>query len=204
MRITDHISGDLGLAYTHFSNGSTKLPNMGLNIPSLTLGIKYTVNPSLRMISRMYDPPSKKLHYYVFLSGAVKEAYPLESASYLVTLVNVELLKDFSYTGRWGGGMNVTYDPSLSTEVPNSVVYAFDQSKPKTEVSIYGSYEYVLGKFSIPLQFGVYLYNNYPVDWVYQVIGFRYRMGDHLILSVGLKTHFMNADFIQWGLGFKF
>lgn len=203
-RLARHLTSDLGISFTHFSNGSSKLPNLGLNIPTLTLGLKYTINPALRMINRSYDPAPKKVNYFLFVSGAVKEAYPLESATYLVTLFNFEVLKDFSYKGRFGGGLNLTYDPSLSTEVTNSVLYAFDQSKPKTEVSIYGSYEYVLGKFSLPLQFGVYLYNNYPVEWVYQVIGFRFRVDNHLILSAGLKTHFFNADFIQWGIGYKF
>jgi len=203
-RLQKHLGMDLGFSFTHLSNGSTHLPNLGLNIPALTVGMRYSVNPALKMISRPLPPMVKKWNYYVFLSGAIKEAYPLESASYLVTLVNFEVLRDYSNTGRFGGGFNVTYDPSLTREIPNSPTYAFDQSQSKTEVSLYGSYEYVVGKFSLPLQFGVYLYNNYPVSWVYQVIGFRFRLTDHFLLNAGLKTHFFKADFIQWGIGYKF
>jgi Lipid A 3-O-deacylase (PagL) len=204
LRIQRQLYLDMGFAFTHLSNGSTKLPNLGLNIPSLTVGVRYNLNPALKMISRPAPLFEKKINYYLFVSGAVKEAYPLESASYLVGLVNFEMLKEFSYRGRFGGGFNITYDPSLATEIPNSPIYAFDQSKPKTEASIYGSYEYVLGRLSVPLQFGVYLYNNYPVSWVYQVIGFRFRLSNHFVAWAGLKTHFFKADFIQWGIGYKF
>ena len=35
----------LGLSFTHYSNGAARLPNFGINIPALMLGINYTPQP---------------------------------------------------------------------------------------------------------------------------------------------------------------
>jgi hypothetical protein len=203
-RVVQHLSLGLGFSLTHLSNGSTKVPNLGLNIPALSLGIKYTIDPSMPKIHQDVPAHIPKIHYTLFLSGAVKEGHPIESSSYLAWLVNFEVTKQYAYTGKFGGGINLTYDPSLKEEIPNSNVYAFDNSKLKLEASIYGSYEYVIGNLSIPLQVGIYLYNNYPESWIYQDIGVRYALSSHLLLGLGLKTHFFKADFIHWGLGYQF
>ena len=194
----------MGVSFMHMSNGSIKLPNLGLNIPAASLGLKYVLNPGLRKIKTDIEEVKKKVYYYLFTFVALKEAYPLESPLRLVNLISFEILKDFSRTGRFGGGFNLTYDRALSTEVVNSITFAFDNSKLRLEASIYGSYEYVMGNLSIPLQIGAYLYNNYPVTEIYEMIGVRYRFSDHWIAECGLKAHVTNGDFIQWGVGYKF
>ncbi len=195
---------NIGFSFIHFSNGSIKLPNLGLNIPSLSAGLKYSLHKPETPIKRPLPPLEKKWNYYLFILAAYKESKPLESPLCWVNLVSFEMLKDFSHTGRFGAGFNLTYDRALREEIPFSPTFAFDQSKLKLEASLYGSYEYVMGALSIPFQLGVYLYNNYPVTSLYENIGLRYRLSTHLIAEVALKAHFANGDFIQWGLGYKF
>ncbi len=204
MKIQKHLNLVVGVSITHLSNGSIRLPNLGLNIPALSAGLKYTMNPALSKIKSDIKEFRKKVNYYLFTFVAIKEAYPIESPLSFVNLVSFEILKDYSYTGRFGGGINLTYDRALRNEVVNSITFAFDKSKLKLEASIYGSYEYVLGNLSIPIQLGAYLYNNYPVTEIYEMIGLRYRFFDHWIAGIALKAHFSNGDFIQWGVGYKF
>ena len=194
----------IGFSFTHFSNGSIKLPNLGLNIPALSAGLEYSFIAQPTMITRPVLPLKKKWHYYLFTSAAVKQSTPLESPLRLVNLMSFEILRDFSYTGRYGAGFNLTYDRALSSEVPNSPTFAFDESKLKLEASIYGSYEYVIGDLSIPLQLGIYLYNNYRFSEIYENIGIKYRFNAHWIAALLLKAHLGNGDFIQWGVGYKF
>ncbi len=44
-QLTTHWKAQLGLSFTHFSNGSTHLPNFGINIPALNVGAKWTPKP---------------------------------------------------------------------------------------------------------------------------------------------------------------
>ncbi len=204
LQVTRQIALDAGFSFTHLSNGSVKVPNYGLNIPGISLGLKYIFNPDLKFEKKKAPPLQKKWGYYLFSFAAAKESYPLESAVYLVNVLNFEMLKDFSHTARFGGGVNFTYDRAASNEIPYSATYEFDKSKFKLQASIYAAYEYVMGNLSVPVQLGVYLYNNYAVQALYQNIGIRYRFAPHWIAGVELKAHLGNGDFIQWGIGYKF
>jgi len=203
-QLAKHLNLDAGISFTHLSNGSVKVPNLGLNIPAFSLGITYTLNPQFQPQKKTLPSFPKKINYYLFTFVAAKEAYPLESAVYLVNVVNFEILKDISYTGRFGGGINFTDDRASSEEIPNSPTYEFNKSKSQLQASVYAAYEYVIGNLSIPLQLGVYLYNNYPIQAMYQNIGIRYHFSAHWIAAVELKAHLGAGDFIQWGLGYKF
>ena len=195
---------DFGVSLTHISNGSVKLPNYGLNPVSLSLGIKYDLHPPLKMIQNPIPPFKKSWGYYIYAFAAFKEAAPLESPVYLVNVVNLEAMKDFSYTGRFGGGISLTYDRSLTTEEYNSPSFAWDGSKLKLEVGPYLSYEYVAGNLSFPIQLGCYIYNNYIPSSFFEKVGIRYRISKHWILGGAVKAHLGHGDFIDWGLGYKF
>ena len=204
VRILPRTDLDIGFSFTHVSNGSFTLPNLGLNIPSFSAGLKYELFPTQRRIHKVLPPMKKKINYYFFTAVAGKESLPLESAVYLVNVFNVEALKDFSRTGRFGFGINMTLDRANSIEVPYSAIFAFDKSMSHWEAAVYGVYEYVIGDLSFPLQVGYYLYNNYPVSSIYETAGVKYRFAPHWCAGFALKAHLGNGDFIQWGLGYKF
>jgi hypothetical protein len=190
-----------GFSFSHFSNGSFTLPNLGLNIPALSLGLRYAMQPVTPAYNRQAWPPfTKQWHYYAYTFAAGKESYPLESPVYLVNTLMLEAVRDFSYTARLGIGLNGTMDRSLSRE---TVTYEFNRSDPQWQTSVYALYEHVIGNLSIPFQWGVYLYNKYQFTPFYQVIGLRYRFLPHWIGAVQLKAHLGKADYIQWGLGYK-
>lgn len=195
---------DIGVSLTHISNGSMKLPNYGLNPLSLSAGIKYDLHPPLTMIRRTIAPTENKWAFYLYTFAALKESYPLESPLYLVNVLNLETMRDFSHTGRYGGGINLTYDRALTSEVYNSPIFAFDKSKSKLEVALYLAYEYVAGNLSFPVQLGYYLYNNYLISSFYELVGIKFRIAKHWILGAAVKAHYGEGDFIQWGLGYKF
>lgn len=204
MRLLPHTFLDLGFSFTHLSNGSFTLPNLGLNIPALTVGLRYDLFPEQKRLHQYVPPPKKKINYYLYSFVAGKQSLPLESAVYLVNVFNAEALKDFSRTGRFGGGINMTLDRANSIQVPYSPTFAFDRSMSHWQASVYVAYEYVIGNLSLPIQVGYYLYNNYPVNSIYQNIGIKYRFAPHWIAGFALKAHLGDGDFIQWGLGYKF
>ncbi|HEY4967341.1 MAG TPA: acyloxyacyl hydrolase [Puia sp.] len=195
---------DLGVSLTHISNGSVKLPNYGLNPIALSAGITYDLHPPLTMIRKPIPPFKKKWNYYLYTFAAFKEAAPLESPVYLVNVLSLEAMKDFSYTGRFGGGISLTYDRTLTNEIYNSPTFQWDGSKLKLEVGLYLSYEYVAGNLSFPIQLGCYVYNNYLSSSFYEEVGIRYRISNHWILGGAVKAYLGHGDFIDWGLGYKF
>jgi hypothetical protein len=201
-RLQKHLFLSTGVSFTHLSNGSIVLPNLGLNIPALSLGMRYAVQGAAANNTRQPLPPMPlQWHYYALSFAAGKQSYPLQSPVYLVNTLLLEALKDYSHNGRFGGGLNITYDRSLSKE--KEQVYEFERNDPFWQISVYGAYERVIGKLSIPVQLGMYLYNKYQFNAMYQVMGLRYRFWPHWMAGVQLKTHMGKADYIQWGIGYK-
>jgi len=191
-----------GFSFIHISNGSFTLPNLGLNIPALSLGLRYAFHPVQAVIEKQQWPAFvKKWHYSLFTYAAGKQSYPLESPVYLVNTVMIEAARDISRTGRLGVGLNGTFDRSLSRETDS---FEFDKSDPQWQASAYGLYERFVGNLSIPFQVGFYLFNKYQITSFYQVIGLRYRFLPHWVAGLQLKAHLGKADYLQWGLGYKF
>jgi hypothetical protein len=201
-KLSQKLYANLGLAFTHLSNGSIKLPNLGLNIPAATIGIRHALTDAPLPAENKLRKAEKKTTYYIHVSGALKQTYPLESSIHLVKIANFELLRTISATGRVGTGVIISYDRSLSNEIANAPTYIFDKSELQVQGSVYGSYEQVVGRLSFPLQFGVYLYNKYMVSRVFQMIGIRYCISDRFMVNMQLKTHFGKADYIQYGIGY--
>ena len=90
--------------------------------------------------------------------------------------------------------------------------------------------ELVIGRLTAGLHFGVYLYDpiknlepyseaqkgplnkgifyRYDINksdgWLYTRASLKYEVTPHLLLAVGLKTHLQRAEFIEWGIGYRF
>jgi hypothetical protein len=200
--IGKNLSANAGLNFTHLSNGSIRLPNLGLNIPGISLGLRYGPSaPTVtHLTSKRATGPSS---FYIHISGAFKQTYPLESEVVFVPVVTGEWSKTLGKVSRINAGAVVSFDRSLRKEIANIPTYEFVNTASQIQASIYGGYEHVVGNLSIPIHFGVYLYNNYPVNAVYQVIGVRYRFQNRWVAAVQLKTHFGKADYIQYGIGYR-
>ncbi|RYY18832.1 MAG: hypothetical protein EOO04_23165 [Chitinophagaceae bacterium] len=88
-------------------------------------------------------------------------------------------------------------------EIYDAPTYTFDKSALQLQASVYAGYEHVVGRLSIPVQLGLYFYNNYSISSIYQMIGLRYKISQRWTAAVQLKAHFGKADYIQYGVGYK-
>ncbi|MDR1653720.1 MAG: acyloxyacyl hydrolase [Prevotellaceae bacterium] len=108
-----------------------------------------------------------------------------------------------------------------------------DKFANKLRAGVSWRHELVFGNFTAGFHFGVYLYdpiknlepynnvmNNggkplnkgifykYNIDkedgWLYTRAVAKYYFSDHFFVSAGLKTHLQKAEFIEWGLGYRF
>ncbi|HSC36887.1 MAG TPA: acyloxyacyl hydrolase [Chitinophagaceae bacterium] len=204
VKLTSHLAASSGISFTHISNGLTETPNLGLNIPALTIGLRYHMTEPATCPKQPLPVFSKRMHWQVLVAGAVKQQEWLESPHFFVPTVSTELMFRQKHGDELGTGLLLTYDASLTREVQNELILSFDNSKSKLQAGLYGCYEHNIGRISIPLQLGIYLYNNYPVKSFFQIIGVRYAVSNHCKALLQLKTHLGKADHIDWGIGYTF
>ena len=201
LRLSDQLSLDAGLGIMHISNGSTTLPNLGLNIPNLSAGIRYSFG-SPQMIERsLKDSNSSRIDLAAYTSVSVKQ-YPWVGGSYyLINMMQLEASKRIRRNYSLGAGILLAYNRTLRRYImedrPENPIYK------KFQAGLYLSYEHFLGRLSIPVNIGGYVYNG-SGPGIFQQYGVRFRFNRHFSSQILLKSHSGQADFIHVGAGYNF
>ena len=201
VRLFSNIHATAGLGFSHFSNGSSTLPNLGLNIPALSIGLRYSGTHDQPIIKRKLDSLDKKSSLSLFTAVGLKQFPWIESQRYLVNTVQFEWARRFRNYGRYSGGIVLFYDRAL--EVNPAGILDQKRKGNKLQAGIYGGYEHLLGRLSVPVQLGVYVYNNDIYSALFQQVGFRYRIASQWTAQLAMKTHSGKADFVHLGIGYQ-
>lgn len=201
IKVTGRLYVNAGFSFSHLSNGGSTLPNLGLNMPAATVGLRYG---SAEKMSNEKTPrfQKTKLQYALYASGGVKQAPWVESSRYLVNTFSAEGSKQFGYSNFAGGGVIVYYDRSL--EVHPAGIPSLKRKGNFLQAGVFALYEHRFGNLSVPLQLGAYVYNKDLSPQLFQNLGLRYRVAKHWSAQVILKTHMGQADHIHAGVGFTF
>lgn len=198
LRLSSRSFVNTAITFYHCSNAKTSLPNLGINIPSLSVGYRYAFNGETRKPGRANDSLNKKLFYKAFLSGGVKQMQVPDSSYYFVKLLTGEISKQISYSSILSLGMFITHDESVKTDPLVKHLRSIETS----QVAVYGSYEYSFGRLLIPVQFGVFVYNSNSK--LLESIGARYKISNNWMAEFLLKTHGHKADLMHLGIGYVF
>jgi hypothetical protein len=202
VKLSSRVYASAGLGFSHLSNGGTTLPNLGVNTPLVQAGLRYAFHEPVMEAVDGRDSFSRKPFYRVFVAGATKQYPWVEGKRYFITLVNAEVVKRTAYKHQWAAGVMLSHNPSL--EFDPSGLLSIKKTGYRLQAGLYGTYERLFGKLSVPLQVGAYVYNRDRFPVVYQQLGLRYQMTPQWTASALLKTHLGKADFINAGIGYSF
>jgi hypothetical protein len=214
LRMNDKNYIELGLGMTHFSNGAAKLPNLGLNIPMLSVGFYHQVysKPQPFGGDLSYDPrvarikeilADKRWHINAFIVAGWNDTDPPGGHRYLALNVLSSVMKQTARKTRWGFGLDVMYSSAVRKKLASDSIYVsvFENLQP----GVKGCYEFVLGRLSFPVEIGAYLHTVYKdAGPVYSRFGTRYLVNDHFLLHATIKTHFARAEYFEFGAGWRF
>lgn len=218
--VSNRWEAELGIGLAHFSNGALKLPNFGLNTFSPRIEIRYKVhgNPVLKKQKIAPFKKSSSLEFTAFTglknvlfdSAQVNIATKYKGVYFPVFGFKTTFNYQISNKSKFGVGMAVSYDGSVNARiaVEKGELEAID--RPLTEqlrVSIYPSYELVMGPYSLLVQPGFYIFRKQfsrQVPVSYQRIGLKYTFIHHITVGISLRAYdFHVSDFIEWSLGYQ-
>ena len=203
VRIYKTLLWEAGLGITHFSNGAFQMPNLGLNIVSVSTGFAFS-SPGKNYIADTIMPVEKIKEFNIEIGAGFSEKQPIGGRKYSAVVISVNRLKQISHKSKLGYGADVFYN---STNIPimeeDSI---FIKSKIQNiQPGAKFCYELILDRLSIPLEMGVYVYSKLKSNGpVYNLFGLKYEVSKNITAAFILKTHFAKADFIQMRLGYKF
>lgn len=206
-----HLQLSGGIQLMHFSNGSMKTPNFGLNIPSVSLGAALRLNKENPFIKRAIRPDLKMYefdgHDYIEVrvsSGiGMKDISEVSDKRYKVLTGSVAALKSLSDKGKAGIGIDFSYDGSdLHYLKIRGVETSNNLKLVKPGISL--MYEVVLSRLSFPLGLGYYTGGAYYEGNTYFKLGMNYIIVRNLFMSINLKTRYAKADHLTFGIGYRF
>jgi hypothetical protein len=211
-KINHRLTASLGFGLQHFSNGSLKLPNYGLNLPILNVGLAYRLARENKYITDRFIPPVKPyaaiIRHMMELDFGVSAGYKNLKAVYGKDFIVYHFFQNtlfhVSRKSQVGFGLDLSYDGSHVTilEAGGQIV----SNKLKIlRPGINAAYELRMSKLGFLFNMGYYLggqeHSNGPL---YEKLSAQYNIGDHFFTNVMLKVHFGRADYIAFGLGYRF
>lgn len=210
-RIVERLHWVTSAGLTHFSNGATRTPNMGINIFSVATGFSWYLKPpkdlrdfKLRPKHYLFEFDGKQ-HFgtdvqYTVGFKDMSQQYGTHQYFFIHNLT-ANLMLQLTERDRLGLGVEFVYDPSSKALHP-------EWTKPRDYVKIGGllSYEMMLDRLSFMFNLGIR--NNVPIPQkaflFYQKVGARYYFNDNLFATLSFTTYDIKADFISFGLGYHF
>lgn len=197
-----------GFSFSHFSNGSFKKPNLGINSIFLNVGLSYFNRNS----DIIYQKPEKEekivkqpIHLNVNINGGFHESKPgvgIKPVYYLSSYAQ----KKLGHRSKLQLGVDFFNSQSLK----DYAEYYFQIYKEETgqekrsdhrQIGAFFGHELLFNKLSLETQVGYYLYKPFeePAP-VYQKISFKhYFNNEKSAIGVSMKIHYFEAEFICLG-----
>ncbi len=195
----------LGFELTHYSNGKAKSPNLGINAVTLTAAYLYDLKPFKPLAENLVAKPLYDKHVVdiVWNNGYKRDDMLNEKLYHISTLV-ADYYYCFAPKYGFGGGVDFFYDASLAPT---------KEFEEKVEANSSDNYQFGahLGAMARYNNFGVLLETGHYIhapfhkySAFYSRFGMRYAIKGRVILNFTIKAHYAIADYIEWGIGYRF
>lgn len=196
-RLGKHVDLFVSEGFTHYSNGALGWPNLGLNIPSLKAGLR--VYPQAVPVKEKQFSNDFKGYWQLTtnLGTGIKTLWAPRPL-YKEYLIAPTLYYRPSYKRRVGMGFELAY---------NEAVHGVWDKRHYTGTQLltyamYAAHEFVVERFTIVAQFGIYLYNMPSDKFYFERIGMGFYLTEHTRLVLNLKAHYFKAEYVETGLVF--
>lgn len=195
----------LGFELSHYSNGKMRSPNLGINTVTVTAAWQYSIIPERNISNKNINNKGIQRHIVdVLWNFGAKRDDMLDEKLYSVSSIFGEYYYMFSHKYGAGGGIDFFYDESLKP------THEFEEKVEGSNSDNYQCGAHLgltirFGNFGIILGAGNYIrapFHKYTS--VYSRFGMRYAVKGKLILNCTVKAHYAIADYVEWGIGYRF
>ena len=202
------INGSVTL--NHFSNGQIKIPNYGVNLAGLKLGMRYSFGnlPTGREYANDDEPAttSKKIHISFIPTMGVRQIEFYYGENFRTASFSIEASKEINFLETLEAGISLFYDASNTSDYERKFREKLDNSYNYT-IGLYLGHEFNFYPVVIPLQMGYYAIHakaEYRSPF-FNRFGIRYYLFPDFFINVLHKSDFFfRGDNIEWGIGYKF
>lgn len=193
-----------GLAFRHFSNGSVRQPNKGINLVPFTLSA--TCHPGERIpdFSKEPDLPHETdIAYHLHYASGIKQFTPGNHKRFFKSTVGFYRSRSAGYKWRLGLGADLFYSdsgryPAIAGDKAGRISSLLSGGPAFYIDHVLTQNLYLSGNI------GVYAHRNRfngETKPLFLRIGVRHKMFSSFYGGVSIKAHMGKADFIEWTVG---
>ncbi|HEY4789178.1 MAG TPA: acyloxyacyl hydrolase [Bacteroidales bacterium] len=232
-KLNDHFELTAGIAVSHASNGHYQVPNLGINLPSVFIGLIY--HPDVftgKFLRREISVPPSKVRFNVRAGIGVHELArtlgPVGTPKYAVYVTDFYLSKRFGKVSNVQAGLEINHYNSFYNYIVKNDFFKDGQQLKATVFTAFLAHELMIGRFSLLTQGGINLYNRFYDQYIlmykseqglkselkkyistrlgtqYYLFDPRYCTRNNIFVGAYIKANFGQADFICTQIGFVF
>lgn len=203
----NHFLIGAGLEMSHYSNAAISAPNLGLNTPMAFVKLGYAIserniftvdtNPRIEIIPRVENK------FLIHVIGGVKQNLPGYYISKYLPIGAIQAMyrKQLNFKWDFETGFDLIYNEANRQKYDDQTYTAVETIQLGFFVGAAANFY----KSQIYVNLGGYVYNKInPAGWIYNRIGYRYNFNAHWNAMIGIKANIGIADYLEFGLGWRF
>lgn len=207
-------------SFTHYSNGASQFPNLGINILSFHMGFCYKFNPitkeDLRLDTELRMKEfewNKKVQFSAMLGAGYRESIGLRGPKYPILLTSFDAGMYVARNNRLKVGLEYEYNASAYQFLNQLGLYEDSYMRwQSSRIAAYLEDEILVGRFGINSRLAFYLTRN-ELQPLFLFIRFtlKYYFTDphqknkvSPWMGISLKSHMVVAEYYSWSVGVNF
>jgi hypothetical protein len=212
--INEHWQIASGINFTHVSNASFQVPNLGINTWGGHIGVRYAPhsnNPD-KIIHKPAPTFSNNYMGFAKVSIAFREMGVADGPTYRTYIGHIGIAKRYASKNKVYAGIDYHYHTHRYYFALNSGAVVDNKWRQAGQFAAFVGHEFIYGKFGIVGQLGYYFLPAIDQsEKLYQKIGgnFYALRKEHgtikeVYFSAILKTHLTVAELFEMGIGISF
>ena len=188
----------------HASNSHFQLPNVGLNLPLFSLGVRYHWQSSKKIPERTLPDTARletsgRIRPHLRLGWGFNEfgssTDPVNGPKYVIALTSFYLSKMYSPVNKVTAGVEVWYNRGTYDFIVSQEFYETDRHLKSFVASVVLGHEFLMGHFGFITTGGIYLYNPFYKDRLEEndISGFKDKLKSFIPLRLGIQYYMKNT-----------
>ncbi len=213
-KASDHVTFLLGASLTHYSSGAVRVPNLGINIPAMRVGLRYQPKPYSpdEYLKPALARASKKVVLNFQAGLGFQEAYPPYGPMYHVYIAEVSAGRMLARWNLLTLGSQLCYKEAAYAFIRQQELYPDHFFANSLAASGFLRDDFLFGPIGIAVNAGYYFYHPSPLQIsFYQKIGAYYSCPfvgvqslKRITAGVYLTAGDFTADYVSTEIGFRF
>ncbi len=216
-QINSKLKFHAGFSLNHFSNGGSRLPNYGLNVPALMLSLNYSPELLQKVDFIFHEKSKKAIRQFgvdVHSGAGLVQRFSIGGPRYPIYFVALGGNFYLNQQNRIIAGFEYEQNKAIFEFVlhTNHSETESDAKKKASRLTFFVGDEFIFGNWSMTLSAGVYLgnfsflksgsfYNKFSTRYYFPSKG---ALNRKIFLSFSLKSHLTVAEYFGLGGGVNF